>query len=110
MPLKIKLANGIERPLSWEESAAGVPPTPVLETRVQDLYGCRSTPEILGEPIVLKLLSPARRPVQITRDLAGFWAGSWKEVRKDMKGRYPRHDWPENPAESAPLRSSRGPN
>lgn len=110
VPLKIKLANGIERPLSWEESAAGALPTPVLETRVQDLYGCRSTPEILGEPIVLKLLSPARRPVQITRDLAGFWAGSWKEVRKDMKGRYPRHDWPENPAESAPLRSSRGPN
>ena len=58
-------------------------------------------------PITLKLLSPARRPMQITRDLAGFWKGSYAEVRKDMHGRYPRHYWPENPLEAEPVRGVR---
>ena len=53
-------------------------------------------------PLTLALLSPARRPVQVTKDLPGFWAGSWKAVRVEMKGRYPRHVWPEDPAAAAP--------
>jgi ATP-dependent helicase HrpB len=70
---------------------------PVLAARVQDLFGLRTTPLVCDEPIVVHLLSPAGRPVQITRDLERFWTGSWREVRKDMAGRYPKHPWPENP-------------
>ncbi len=96
-PCKICLANGRIRPLQWELDPAGALPKPVLETRVQDLYGCTGTPEISGVPVLLRLLSPAGRPVQVTSDLAGFWQGSWTEVRREMKGRYPKHDWPEKP-------------
>jgi ATP-dependent helicase HrpB len=70
---------------------------PVLAAKVQDLFGVLRTPEVAGVPILVHLLSPADRPVQITRDLAGFWTGSWHDVRKDMAGRYPKHDWPEDP-------------
>jgi ATP-dependent helicase HrpB len=75
---------------------------PRISVRVQEMYGATSTPLVGGEPIVVELLSPAQRPVQITRDLAGFWSGSWNEVRKDMAGRYPKHDWPEDPANASP--------
>ena len=77
---------------------------PVLAIRVQELYGMKSHPAIAGGklPLVLELTSPAHRPIQTTRDLPGFWAGSWKDVRSEMRGRYPRHPWPENPAEADP--------
>lgn len=77
---------------------------PVLAIRVQELFGLNSHPSIAGGrlPLVLELTSPAHRPIQTTRDLPGFWAGSWKDVRADMRGRYPRHPWPDNPAESTP--------
>jgi ATP-dependent helicase HrpB len=73
---------------------------------MQEVFGLADTPRIAGGrvPVTLKLLSPARRPMQITRDLAGFWKGSYAEVRKDMRGRYPRHYWPENPLEAEPVR------
>jgi ATP-dependent helicase HrpB len=58
-------------------------------------------------PVTFQLLSPAQRPVQITRDLAGFWRSSYTEVRKDMRGRYPKHHWPENPLDAAPSRGAR---
>jgi ATP-dependent helicase HrpB len=77
---------------------------PVLAVRVQEMFGSTSTPEVAGEPVRLHLLSPAGRPVQITRDLAGFWEGSWADVRKDMAGRYPKHPWPEDPAHAEPTR------
>jgi ATP-dependent helicase HrpB len=72
---------------------------PVLAVRVQEMFGVTETPAVLGgaQPVVLHLLSPADRPIQITSDLAGFWSGSWHEVRKDMAGRYPKHDWPLDP-------------
>jgi ATP-dependent helicase HrpB len=72
---------------------------PLVEARVQELFGTAEHPTIAGGrvPLTLALLSPARRPVQVTRDLPGFWRGSWKEVRTEMKGRYPRHPWPEDP-------------
>lgn len=77
---------------------------PVLSIRVQELFGLKSHPAIGGGklPLVLELTSPAHRPIQTTRDLPGFWAGSWKDVRADMRGRYPKHPWPDNPADAMP--------
>ena len=73
---------------------------PRLEARAQHLFGVTATPRLAGGavPLHIALLSPAGRPIGITGDLAGFWAGGWADARKDMRGRYPRHDWPENPA------------
>jgi ATP-dependent helicase HrpB len=77
---------------------------PTLAVRVQELYGLSHHPTIAGGrvPLTLALLSPAQRPIQITRDLPGFWNGSWASVRAEMRGRYPRHLWPEDPASAAP--------
>lgn len=74
--------------------------------RVQDLFGTKVHPTVAGGtvPVALELLSPADRPVQITRDLPGFWAGTWADVRKDMAGRYPKHQWPQDPANADPKR------
>jgi ATP-dependent helicase HrpB len=72
---------------------------PRVDVRVGELYGLDRHPAVAGGkvPLTLALLSPAHRPIQVTRDLPGFWRGSWKEVRSEMKGRYPRHHWPEDP-------------
>ena len=77
---------------------------PVLAIRVQELFGLRRHPALAGGrvPLTLHLLSPAHRPIQITTDLPGFWAGSWAAVRTDMRGRYPRHPWPDDPAAATP--------
>lgn len=79
---------------------------PVLAVRVQELFGLERHPSIAGGriPLVLHLLSPASRPIQITRDLPGFWRGSWSAVRAEMRGRYPRHPWPEDPVAEPPTR------
>jgi len=77
---------------------------PRVDIRVQELFGVKAHPTV-GEgrvPLTLALLSPARRPVQVTKDLPGFWKGSWAAVRAEMRGRYPRHPWPEDPANAAP--------
>jgi len=76
------------------------PEGPVLAVKVQELFGLNAHPAIAGgrEALVLELLSPAGRPLQKTRDLPGFWAGSWASVRAEMRGRYPKHDWPADPA------------
>lgn len=76
---------------------------PRVEIRVQELFGVKIHPTVGGGrvPLTLSLLSPARRPVQVTKDLPGFWAGSWAAVRSEMRGRYPRHPWPEDPANAA---------
>ena len=70
---------------------------PSVEVRVQALFGLERHPMVGDTPLLLKLTSPAGRPIQSTRDLPGFWRGSWADVRKDMKGRYPKHRWPEEP-------------
>lgn len=75
---------------------------PSVEVRVQALFGLDAHPMIGKTPLLLKLTSPAGRPVQATRDLPGFWRGSWTDVAKDMKGRYPKHRWPERPWEEKP--------
>jgi ATP-dependent helicase HrpB len=73
---------------------------PRVDIRVQELFGVTTHPTVGGVPLTLALLSPARRPVQVTKDLPRFWSGSWAAVRAEMRGRYPRHPWPENPAEA----------
>ncbi len=80
-------------------------PEPVLPVPVQELFGARETPSLCAGrvPVMLHLLSPAGRPVQITRDLAGFWARGYAEVRKELRGRYPKHPWPEDPLAAAPV-------
>jgi ATP-dependent helicase HrpB len=76
---------------------------PRVEVRVQECFGLAVHPTVgSGTPLAMALLSPARRELQVTKDLPGFWSGSWREVRKDMRGRYPRHPWPEDPAAAAP--------
>lgn len=71
---------------------------PAVEVRVQELYGLAKHPQSGGEPLTLILLSPGHKPIQTTRDLPGFWRGSWAEVKTEMKGRYPKHVWPDDPA------------
>lgn len=79
---------------------------PTIAVRLQELFGLNTHPSIAAGkvPLVLELLSPAQRPVQVTRDLPGFWRGSYTAVRSDMRGRYPRHPWPEDPASALPTR------
>jgi ATP-dependent helicase HrpB len=79
---------------------------PTASVRVQDVFGVGSHPLLAGGsvPLTLALLSPADRPIQVTADLPGFWAGSWADVRKDLAGRYPKHRWPEDPAGEPPGR------
>jgi ATP-dependent helicase HrpB len=82
---------------------------PVVAVRLQEIFGLSETPRIASgrAAITFKLLSPAQRPVQITRDLASFWRSGYAEVRRDLRGRYPRHYWPENPLEAEPTRRVR---
>ncbi|EPJ5578936.1 ATP-dependent helicase HrpB [Citrobacter farmeri] len=82
---------------------------PALAVRMQEMFGEARTPTIAEGrvPLVLELLSPAQRPLQITRDLAAFWQGSYREVQKEMKGRYPKHVWPDDPANTAPTRRTK---
>jgi len=75
---------------------------PAAEMRVQALFGLNRHPHVGATPLVLRLLSPAGRPIQTTRDLPGFWAGSWAAIAKEMRGRYPRHPWPDDPATASP--------
>lgn len=75
---------------------------PAISVRLQEMFGVTRHPVILGQPLQITLLSPAQRPVQVTTDLPGFWASSYTDVRKDMRGRYPRHPWPEDPTQADP--------
>lgn len=78
--------------------------TPGIEVRLQEMFGCTTHPTVGPQKLPLKitLLSPGQKPVQVTQDLPGFWANSYADVRKDMRGRYPRHPWPEDPTQAAP--------
>lgn len=80
------------------------PDLPVLAVRLQEMFGCRETPRIANNavPVLLHLLSPAKRPVQVTRDLASFWVNGYPAVRKELRGRYPKHHWPDDPLTALP--------
>ncbi|HCL5343758.1 TPA: ATP-dependent helicase HrpB [Salmonella enterica] len=82
---------------------------PALAVRMQEMFGEASTPTLAQGrvPLMLELLSPAQRPLQITRDLSAFWQGAYREVQKEMKGRYPKHVWPDDPANTAPTRRTK---
>ncbi|BBO09683.1 ATP-dependent helicase HrpB [Bradyrhizobium sp. TM102] len=82
---------------------------PTIAVRLQELFGLNAHPSIAAGkvPLVLELLSPAQRPVQVTRDLPGFWRGSYAAVRSDLRGRYPRHPWPDDPASAVPTRRAK---
>jgi len=97
-PVTIAVPSGSRVRLDYSESP------PVLAVRLQELFGLGDTPRVAGGrlPVKLHLLSPARRPVQVTQDLASFWANTYLEVKKDLKGRYPKHYWPDDPLVAEP--------
>jgi len=82
---------------------------PVLAVKLQELFGLGETPVVAGgrAPVLLHLLSPAGRPIQVTRDLKGFWNGAYREVKKELKGRYPRHPWPDDPWSAQPTKRTK---
>lgn len=101
LPTRLEVPTGQQFALEYREEEP-----PVLSVPIQALYGQLASPTICEGRVTVTcaLLSPARRPLQVTRDLAGFWAGSYGEVRKEMRGRYPKHEWPEDPANAKPTR------
>jgi len=98
-PMHFEAPTGNRHAIDYETAGA-----PALHIRVQELFGLTQHPSIAGGrlALTLHLLSPAQRPIQITRDLPGFWTGSWMAVKAEMKGRYPRHPWPDDPASALP--------
>ncbi|MGD9670368.1 MAG: ATP-dependent helicase HrpB [Hyphomicrobiaceae bacterium] len=98
-PTHFEAPTGNRHAIDYEGAGA-----PRLSIRVQELFGLKEHPAIAGGrlPLTLELLSPAHRPIQVTRDLPGFWKGSWTDVRTDMRGRYPKHVWPDDPATATP--------
>ncbi|MFN9213958.1 MAG: ATP-dependent helicase C-terminal domain-containing protein, partial [Gemmatimonadota bacterium] len=103
-PTHLEVPTGSRIPVDYGDPAA-----PVLAVRLQELFGSAETPRVGGGrvPVTLHLLSTAHRPVQVTRDLAGFWRTSYFDVRKDLRGRYPRHPWPEDPLAAPPTRRAK---
>jgi len=91
-PERLRLATGREVAVHYE---AGKPPW--IESRLQDFFGVAQTPRVNGIPVVVHLLAPNRRPVQVTTDLAGFWERLYPQVRRELSRRYPKHKWPEKP-------------
>ena len=98
-PTHVTVPSGSRIPIDYSDPAA-----PVLAVRLQEMFGLADTPRVGGGrvPLTLHLLSPAHRPMQVTRDLAGFWKTTYFDVRKDLRGRYPKHHWPEDPLAAEP--------
>lgn len=95
-PTHVQVPSGSRLPIQYEGDI------PTLAVRLQELFGLARTPQAGGVPLLLHLLSPAHRPIQVTRDLASFWANTYREVKKDLAGRYPRHYWPDDPLQAEP--------
>ncbi|MGC1696891.1 MAG: ATP-dependent helicase C-terminal domain-containing protein, partial [Pseudolabrys sp.] len=103
-PTHFTAPSGSQVPIDYEAEQG-----PTISIRVQELFGLARHPSIAGGRValVIELLSPAHRPVQVTRDLPGFWRGSYKEVKTEMRGRYPRHPWPDDPMSAPPTRRAK---
>ena len=101
-PTHFVVPSGSRLPIDYETE-------PALTVRLQEMFGLAETPRVGGNrvPLLLKLTSPAGRPVQVTRDLASFWSRGYAEVRKELKGRYPKHHWPDDPLTAAPTARAR---
>ena len=99
VPTHLKVASGSRIRLRYQP---GEPP--ILAVRIQQMFGCKETPTVAGGKmgVLIHLLSPAQRPIQITSDLAAFWRTTYKEVKKELAGRYPKHYWPEDPLAARP--------
>lgn len=104
LPTHYTVPTGSRLPVRYDSEQS-----PLLSVRLQEMFGEQKTPSIADGRValVLSLLSPAHRPLQITRDLATFWQGAYREVQKEMKGRYPKHVWPDDPANSAPTKRTK---
>lgn len=103
-PERIEVPSGSHIAVDYSDPAA-----PMLAVRLQEVFGLATSPVLLGGrvPITMQLLSPAHRPVQVTRDLASFWRSGYFDVRKDLRGRYPKHHWPEDPLTAEPVRGAK---
>jgi ATP-dependent helicase HrpB len=103
-PTHVEVPSGSRLPVDYGDAD-----DPALDVRLQEMFGAGDGPRIARGrvPLALRLLSPAGRPLQVTRDLAGFWRGSYAEVRREMRGRYPRHPWPEDPMAAPPTRRAK---
>ena len=99
VPTHFEAPTGNRHPIDYDSEHA-----PAVSLRVQELFGCQQHPTIADGrlPLTLMLLAPSSRPLQITRDLPRFWSGSWADVRREMRGRYSKHPWPDDPAHAAP--------
>lgn len=98
-PTHLAVPSGSHVRLDYEQGDS-----PVLAVRLQEMFGCQETPRIAGGtvPVMIHLLSPAGRPVQVTKDLASFWRSAYLDVKKELRGRYPRHHWPDDPLSAQP--------
>ena len=103
-PDRYEVPTGSKIEIDYRDPAA-----PVLAVKLQEMFGETTTPTIADGrlAVTVHLLSPAGRPLQVTRDLAGFWQTSYFDVRREMKGRYPKHPWPDNPLEATPTRRTK---
>ena len=104
LPTHFKVPSGSRIKLFYQAGDS-----PVLAVRLQEMFGATATPTVFGGkiPVLIHLLSPASRPIQITRDLAGFWERGYQEVKKELKGRYPKHHWPDDPLSATPTRRTK---
>jgi ATP-dependent helicase HrpB len=98
LPERIAIPSGRQAKLRYDDEEV------VLPVKLQEMFGGITGPHVLGGevPVTLELLSPAGRPLQRTRDLKGFWEGSYADVRREMRGRYPKHPWPDDPSQATP--------
>lgn len=103
-PTHFEAPTGSRLPIDYTD-----PRAPIVSVRLQEMFGTKETPAVMGGRVALtlNLLSPAQRPVQVTRDLAGFWRTSYYDVRKEMRARYPKHSWPDDPLSAMPTRRTR---
>jgi ATP-dependent helicase HrpB len=103
-PSHVVVPTGSRIPIDYSDPLA-----PKVAVRLQEVFGLTESPRVLDGrvAVTMQLLSPAHRPVQTTRDLAGFWRTSYFDVRKDLRGRYPRHEWPEDPLTAAPTKRAK---
>jgi ATP-dependent helicase HrpB len=100
-PSHLTVPSGSRIPVNYQD-----PEQPFLSARLQEMFGCQDTPRVADGkvPVTLHLLSPAGRPVQVTQDLKNFWRSGYQEVRKELRGRYPKHSWPDDPLRAQPTR------